>query len=125
MFFLLVFAYLERILERPTSYYTDPLQNFNSYFNSVWFTIITFCTVGYGEYWAKSLPGKLFGFIIMFIGCILTSLFVVSLTSALMFNKPQENSFTLIQRMIFRDNLKLNAAKAIQFMWKFKRVEVE
>lgn len=27
--------------------------------------------------------------------------------------------------MIYRDSLKLYAAKAIQFMWKFKRVEVE
>lgn len=87
-FFLFVFAYLERILERPNSFYTDPLQDFNNYFNSVWFIIITFCTVGYGEYWAKSILGKLFGFIVMFSGCILTSLFVVSLTQALMFTKP-------------------------------------
>ena len=53
-------GYFVRMLERPYS------QGFDSYHNSIWFAFITMSTVGYGDYTAKTLWGRL----VSALGCI-------------------------------------------------------
>lgn len=46
---LFLFAYLIRIFEMPR-FRLDGDDTFDSYFNSVWFTVVTLTTVGYGDF---------------------------------------------------------------------------
>lgn len=43
-----IFAYIIRVFEMPRSRLEDD-DTFDSYFNSIWFTVITITTIGYGD----------------------------------------------------------------------------
>ena len=111
-----------RICERPLSEASG--QNFNDYFLALWNIVVTMTTVGYGDVFPKTNIGRLIGSFICFWGCILVSLFVVSISEALEFTSPQQNAYTLIKRMLYRDGLKKYAANAVSTMWKYKRLEI-
>ena len=73
---VLITAYLLRIAELP--YYRktqDAL--FDSYFNSIWLTVITLTTVGYGDMSAVTIPGRIVTMALAVWGTCLISLFVV------------------------------------------------
>ncbi|MBF0289004.1 MAG: NAD-binding protein [SAR324 cluster bacterium] len=53
---------------------------FNSLFNSLWWTIVTFTTVGYGDMSPITVEGRIFGMLILAGGVILNSV-VISLVS--------------------------------------------
>lgn len=104
-------AYMLRIFERPLSEASG--QNFNDIDTAMWNIIVTMTTVGYGDTFAKSNFGRFLGIGICLWGVLLTSLFVVTISDALEFTIPQQNAFNLIQRLIYRDQLKDQAAGAI------------
>lgn len=54
-----------------------------SYENCFWCIFITMATVGYGEYYPKTLPGRYIIFITAISGVLLSSLLIVSLSSKL------------------------------------------
>jgi len=91
---------------------------------ALWNIVVTMTTVGYGDVYPKTNIGRLIGSFICFWGCILVSLFVVSISEALEFTSPQQNAFDLIKRMLYRDSLKKYAANAVSTMWKYKRLEI-
>lgn len=65
-------AYVVRIFEMPLfRNKSNPV--FDSYFNSVYFTIITIQTIGYGEIVPGTLPGKVVILILSFWGAIVTT----------------------------------------------------
>ena len=75
---ILTFAYFIRIFEKP--YYratNNPL--FDSYFESVWFTVVTSTTIGYGDVSPGTSPGKLAVIILAFWSAFLTSLLIVTM----------------------------------------------
>lgn len=46
---LILFAYLVRVLEMPRFRLEDD-DTFDYYFNSIWFTVVTLTTIGYGDF---------------------------------------------------------------------------
>eukprot|EP00345_Euplotes_harpa_P015353 CAMPEP_0168336372 /NCGR_PEP_ID=MMETSP0213-20121227/11502_1 /TAXON_ID=151035 /ORGANISM="Euplotes harpa, Strain FSP1.4" /LENGTH=169 /DNA_ID=CAMNT_0008341551 /DNA_START=115 /DNA_END=622 /DNA_ORIENTATION=+ len=80
-------------------------------------------TVGYGDAFPKTMFGRLIGICVCLWGVLLVSLFVVSISDALEFNVPQKNAFNLIHRIIFRDQLKDQAAGAIISRYRIKLSE--
>ena len=87
IFFLTIFisAYLIRLFEMP--YYralkpSDDLKDaFDSYFNSVWVTVITLTTVGYGDLAPCTFPGRIITMMLALWGTLLVSLLVVTISS--------------------------------------------
>ena len=49
---------------------------FSSVFNSLWWTVVTFTTVGYGDMSPETVPGQIFTFIVMAAGLINFSIIV-------------------------------------------------
>ena len=43
---------------------------FSSVFNSLWWTVVTFTTVGYGDMSPKTVPGQIFTFLVMAAGLV-------------------------------------------------------
>ena len=115
----LITAYMLRIFERPLSDATG--QDYNPYFNSFWNVIITMTTVGYGDIYPKSYGGRILGILIWIWGVLLVSLFVVTVSEQLELTQLQKNSYVLIQRLVFRADLKQNAASAIFSMFRFSK----
>lgn len=66
-----------RILEGP--YYTRKPKNdekyrfFDSFFNSIWLVVITITTVGYGDVFAMTVPGRVLTMCIA-----ISSLFIIA-----------------------------------------------
>jgi len=117
----IILAYMLRIFERPLSDASQ--QDFDSIETSMWNIIVTMTTVGYGDTFPKSDMGRLLGIVICLWGVLLVSLFVVTISDALEFNIPQKNAFNLIHRLIFRGQLKKEAAGAILSHYKIKLYE--
>jgi len=53
---------------------------FSSLFNSLWWTVVTFTTVGYGDMSPVTVPGQMFTFIVMAAGLINFSIVVSMVT---------------------------------------------
>ena len=51
--------------------------------NSIWLTIITMTTVGYGDFFPRTLIGRIIDFVLVIWGIFIVSLMVVVLTNAL------------------------------------------
>ena len=60
-FTIFVFSYVMRIYELPYFRLEDDLSvknSFDSYFNSIYVTVITFTSVGYGDISVGTTPGR-------------------------------------------------------------------
>lgn len=75
-----IFAYWVRIFEIPYQRATGNPQ-FDDFSKAMWFTIITLFTVGYGDYFPCSMPGKIVTALLAFWGAILLALVVVSISN--------------------------------------------
>ena len=80
---VLVVGYIIRVMELP--YYRkltgDSATTFDSYFNSLWLTVITLTTVGYGDISAVTIPGRIVTMALALWGTVLISLMVVIASS--------------------------------------------
>lgn len=115
----LVSAQMLRIYERPLSEVSG--HNFNKYPTAIWNIIVTMSTVGYGDVFPKTRFGRLLGSFLCIWGVIVTSMMVVTLSEFLEFSAPQKNSYTLLQRLSYRDELQIRAVQALASMFKFKK----
>ena len=113
-----ILAYMLRIFERPLSVVSG--QNFDYYWTAIWNVFITMATVGYGDTFPKSYGGRILGSFVWVWGVLLVSLFVVTVTEALEFESSEKNSYMLIQRLEYREDLRASAAKVIACMYKLK-----
>jgi voltage-gated potassium channel Kch len=108
-----------RIYERPLSDVSG--HNFNKYATSVWNIVVTMSTVGYGDVFPKTRFGRILGAFLCVWGVVVESMFVVTLSQFLEFTPPQKNSYTLLQRLFYRDELQARAVKALKSMFLYKR----
>lgn len=76
-FSVLILAYLIRIFELPYGF-TVGVITWNAYFDSIWCTIITMTTVGYGDVVPATLFGRLFAITAAIWGTFLISLLILS-----------------------------------------------
>jgi hypothetical protein len=82
---LMIIAYVFRILEYP--FFLNQASEFESpwrqYYDSVYLTIITITTVGYGDLKPNTIPAKLLVMITAIWGAIMISLIVLTVSSVL------------------------------------------
>eukprot|EP00343_Euplotes_focardii_P008785 CAMPEP_0205825498 /NCGR_PEP_ID=MMETSP0206-20130828/25374_1 /ASSEMBLY_ACC=CAM_ASM_000279 /TAXON_ID=36767 /ORGANISM="Euplotes focardii, Strain TN1" /LENGTH=235 /DNA_ID=CAMNT_0053124577 /DNA_START=958 /DNA_END=1665 /DNA_ORIENTATION=- len=78
-------------------------------------------TVGYGDVYPKTILGRILGAFVCIWGVVVESMMVVTLSEGLEFSTPQKNSYTLLQRLFYRDDLQLRAVKALKSMFLYKR----
>lgn len=65
-------------------------QQFSSFFDGVWWTIVTMTTVGYGDKVPATTMGKIVGFLVMLSGVILLSMFTATISSIFVTKKIKE-----------------------------------
>lgn len=75
-----------------------PRANINSYFDSIWWTVTTITTVGYGDLVPVTNAGRVLGMILQIFGVLIYGSIIATLSMAL--NKKQEEYYQ--QRMLDR-----------------------
>jgi hypothetical protein len=117
----LICAYMLRILERPLSDVSG--QNFHELWSSIWLVFVTMTTVGYGDIYPKSYGGRILGAFMCLWGVLVVSLFVVTISETLEFNHAEKNSYLLIKRLVYRQELRKSATQLIDSAYHLKLIE--
>jgi hypothetical protein len=107
----MIYAYQLKIFEAPLSEASG--QNFNVYTNTLWVTIITITTVGYGDIYPKTHIGRMVGITACLSGYVMISLFVITLTNMLNMSVAEQNSYNLMKRLEYREEIKEKAIIAL------------
>jgi len=116
LFSIFYFGYALRIAERPLNRYPPEIvpMDYNFYFNGVWCVLITLCTVGYGDYYARTDLGRSVIFVVCLWGVYVVSLVVVALNNFLTMTKGEEQAKLCHERLDLRGQLRDEAASAIR-----------
>jgi voltage-gated potassium channel Kch len=86
-FFAFIIKIAEGPFDMPASDGESPsLPAFNSFINTVWFAIVTMTTVGYGDYFPKSIFGRILAVFTAIWGSFVVSVVVVVLTNTFAMN---------------------------------------
>lgn len=72
------FGQAVRICEGPLSRITDEF-DFSDFINSMWCVIVTMTTVGFGDIYPRTLPGRIVIFIVSLVGVVIVSIVVVTI----------------------------------------------
>lgn len=111
---LMVFGYALKLSEGVLFLYNPGLvTGFESYSNCFWCTFITMATVGYGDYYPKTLPGRGIILITAISGVLLSSLLIVSLSLYLDMIPSESKSHITLLRLGEQQDLAEEAAKAM------------
>ena len=86
-------GYSLRVYELPFSTDYDEIRN------SLWLVVVTMTTVGYGDLYPESDFGRIMGILVCFWGVFIVSIFVVTLTNKLAFDKNEEKTYDLLYRL--------------------------
>jgi potassium intermediate/small conductance calcium-activated channel subfamily N protein 2 len=88
----------------------------------MWNVIITLTTTGYGDFYPKSLLGRIIGLMICFWGTFTVSFFVVTVNNMLTFTPSEEKSFNLLQRLHFKYELKEYAVNVLSSSFRHRNL---
>jgi voltage-gated potassium channel len=81
---LFVFGHAIKITESPLALVEHPVaMDFTKYLNCFWCIIVTMGTIGYGDYYPRTIPGRIVIFLTSICGVLLTSLLIVALSAYL------------------------------------------
>lgn len=120
-FFTIVFRITETfyINHLPSTDPTAPktIDVFFTYFNSLWYCVVTMTTVGFGDLWVRCQLSRIFVYLAGLFGITNSSLFVISFTAYFSMNTLEDNCFTLVKRIDFGEKMKHYAALAVANMW--------
>lgn len=114
---IITFSYAIRICERPL---TDILndQTFGYLSSSMYCVVITMMTVGYGDMYPRTLPGRILAFFLCIWGVFITSLSVVTLTNYVTLSQSEDKALKLFDKLENREEMKKHAAKTIYYFFK-------
>ena len=91
--------------------------------NAIWFTIITMTTVGYGDYYPRTMFGRVIDFILIVWGSIVVSLMVVVLTNSLTMDMSEKRAVAVLNRLDLKTSEKTTATSYIANYWRKHKLE--
>eukprot|EP01017_Pseudomicrothorax_dubius_P026083 TRINITY_DN2884_c0_g2_i1.p1 TRINITY_DN2884_c0_g2~~TRINITY_DN2884_c0_g2_i1.p1 ORF type:complete len:363 (+),score=57.18 TRINITY_DN2884_c0_g2_i1:436-1524(+) len=124
---LFIFAYALRVAERPLVSILPPDQlTFDSFGDSLWGVVITMTTVGYGDYFPRTIIGRCITLAMCIWGVFNTSLGVISINKYLQLSFLENKAFSTVRRLLARNDMKKDAMTLIgrvaELMRRGKRV---
>ena len=84
----------------------------------MWNIIITISTVGYGDLYARTVPGKIIIFFVCIFGVFVVSLMVVTLTNSLMTTSLENKAIVVLQRIEMKKQIIESAGTVLTIMAK-------
>ena len=110
-FFIFTFAFVIRIFERGISAYTD--DDYNVFFNSIWFVTVTMTTVGFGDFTVRTIEGRSICIVACITGVFLFSLLIIVISNFLQMNSIELNMFIISEKCKINDEVNQNAKDVI------------
>lgn len=121
VFSTLIFGYLIRIVEYPLTRVKPDLAPYTLR-NSLFYTIVTMTTVGYGDISPHTGVGQIIGLIWAFFGIWCTAFLVIAFYLSLEFTKAEAFAFELLGNLEKNEDIKIKALNHIlSFYILFKR----
>ena len=97
---MMICGYCLKLSEGVLHLYNAGLQTgFENYSNCFWCIFITMSTIGYGDYYPKTLPGRSIIIITSIIGVFLSSVLIVSLSLRLDMQAGESKSHVVLTRL--------------------------
>ena len=114
------FTFVMRVCELPL---TRALQDFNfdHYTTVMWQVIVTMTTVGYGDYYPRTIPGRAFAFLLCIWGVFIMSLMVITQQETLTQNDLERKVLTHYERITLRKQVKDRAVNCLVYFVKTNR----
>jgi voltage-gated potassium channel Kch len=100
-------------------------QNLENLGNSVWLTIITMTTVGYGDFYPRTTIGRIIDVVLVIWGIFIVSLMVVVLTNALNMDANESRALIVLNRLEAKKVVKEKAANLIGASYRRHRLVVD
>ena len=126
---IMVLSYIIKIIEGPIYLINLNSQanliDFRSFSNCMWYTFITMATVGYGDYYAQTILGRIVGVIDAVIGTVFISLFIIYLQKVLCLNEIEKASVIFLNRLSYKDMIKKEASLAFLTAFKYNQVKIK
>lgn len=91
---------------------------FDSYINCFWWVVVTMTTIGYGDYYPRTLSGRLVAFVLCVWGTIMVSLMVVSLESYVRYDRKQKQADFMSKKLNMKQEVRDAAASLIGISWR-------
>ncbi|CAF3966647.1 unnamed protein product, partial [Rotaria sordida] len=123
-FFIIVFLIGSWCL-RACNY--TPTNEHMSMLNAMWLFIVTFLTVGYGDFAPSTYCGRTMASLIGLFGILITALVITVLTQKLLLNRWEKYVHSFVLNVELAKNRKMQAANVIKFalqVWILKKKNV-
>ena len=122
LLYIITFAYAIKVCERPLIFaiiqkhkddpsFSLPVSNdISNYYNAMWLMIVTMATIGYGDFYPRTLPGRAITFFSCICGVITVSLLTITLQNLMEMSNAESRSFNIIEKLILKRRKQKHAA---------------
>jgi potassium intermediate/small conductance calcium-activated channel subfamily N protein 2 len=120
--YIITFAYAVKVCERPLIFaiiqknlgdpsFTLPVANdVSNYYNAMWLMIVTMATIGYGDYYPRTLPGRAITFFSCICGVVTVSLLTITLQNLMEMSNAESRSYNIVEKLVLKKRKQKHAA---------------
>lgn len=122
LIYIITFAYAIKVCERPLIFaiiqknkdspdFSLPVGNdVSNYYNAMWLMIVTMATIGYGDFYPRTLPGRAITFFSCICGVVTVSLMTITLQNLLEMTNSESRSYNIVEKLLARKHKQKHAA---------------
>ena len=97
------------------------LNDLQNYMNNLWLILITLTNVGFGDEYPRTIFGRIFIFLVSFLGLLGLGILIATLSEKLEFNQNEKKAYLKLKKIFDPENLEHKAANIIKTILQMRR----